>query len=423
MSLCPPSADSLIHHRPFVLFWAARVCATVAMQMQAVAVGWQIYDLTNSPLDLGLVGLAQFLPALLLFLFTGHAADRYDRRTVLRICQFVEGCAVAVLAWGTFAGWITRELILATALVIGAARAFEAPALAALLPTIVPPGLFPRAVAGSASANQFATIAGPAAGGLIYAANPVAAYAASSALFIAASILVALIPILTKVSLRGPFSIASLFAGFRFIWRHPIVLGAISLDMFAVLLGGATALLPVFARDILHTDAQGLGLLRASPAVGALAVSLALAWWPMRRRVGPIMYACVAVFGVATIVFALSRSMALSIAALAVLGAVDLVSVVIRSTLVQLATPDVMRGRVSAVNSLFIGTSNQLGEFRAGAMAALIGAVPAALVGGIGTLVIVALWIRLFPPLFHVDEMQAITPAAAPPIKSAATGS
>ena len=404
------SADapvSLFGHRAFALFWLARVLATVAMQMQAVAVGWQIYDLTNSPLDLGLVGLAQFLPAVLLFLLTGHAADRYDRRLVLRLAQTVEGVAVALLAWATFGGWINREIILAASFAIGAARAFEGPALSSLLPTIVPPQLFPRAVAGSASANQFATIAGPAVGGLIYAAYPVAAYAVSATLFVIASVLVAAIPLLVAASKRDRFSVRALFAGFDFIRRHPVVLGAISLDLFAVLLGGATALLPVFARDILQVDAQGLGFLRAAPALGALTVSIILARWPLRQNVGRIMYACVAIFGIATIVFALSRSLLLSMAALAILGAADLVSVVIRSTLVQLVTPDEMRGRVSAVNSLFIGTSNQLGEFRAGAMAALIGSVPAVLVGGVGTLLIVTLWIRLFPQLYRIDGMQA----------------
>jgi MFS family permease len=406
MSLGPQPSESLLRNRPFVLFWLTRVGAPIAMQMQAVAVGWQIYNLTGSPLDLGLVGLAQFLPALVLFLLTGHAADRYDRRVVLRICQTVEALAVAFLAWGTLAGWITREAILLASLAIGAARAFEAPALASLLPTIVPAEIFPRAVAGSASANQFATIAGPALGGLIYAVSPFAAYAVSAALFFIASLFVALIPILSAGRRKEPFSVAFLFAGFSFIWRQPVVLGAISLDMFAVLLGGATALLPVFARDVLHTDAVGLGLLRAAPAIGALATSVVLARWPLGGGIGRIMYGCVALFGAATMVFALSQSLVLSMAALAILGAADLISVVIRFTLVQIETPDEMRGRVSAVNSLFIGTSNQLGEFRAGAMAAFIGAMPAVLIGGIGTLLIVALWIRLFPQLFRVDRLE-----------------
>jgi MFS family permease len=386
------------------------MCATVALQMQAVSIGWQIYALTDNPFDLGLVGLAQFLPAMLLFLLTGHVADRYDRRTVLRICQTIEALAVATIAWGTYAGWITRETILGAALLIGAARAFEAPALSALLPTIVPPDLFPRAVAGSASANQFATIAGPAVGGLVYAVSPVAAYAISATLFFTASVLVALIPLVVVAGRREPFSLASLFAGFAFIRRQPIVFGAISLDLFAVLLGGATALLPVFARDVLHTDAAGLGLLRACPAIGAFATSIVLTRWPLRRNVGRVMYACVALFGCATIAFGMSHSLPLSMAALVVLGVADLISVVIRSTLIQLETPDEMRGRVGAVSSLFIGTANQLGDFRAGTMAALIGSVPAVLFGGVGTLVIVAIWMRLFPQLYNVDSMQATRP-------------
>jgi MFS family permease len=406
----PEAAASLVRHRPFAVFFVVRVCATVAMQMQAVAVGWQIYALTGSPLDLGLVGLAQFLPAMLMFLLTGHVADRYDRRVVLRICQSFEAVGIATLAWGTYSGWINRDIILGVCLLLGTARAFEAPSLAALLPTIVPPALFPRAVAGSASANQFATIAGPAVGGLIFAVSPFAAYALSATLYFTAAIMVGLVPLLGAVPKRERASLASLFAGFTFIRSQPIVLGAISLDLFAVLLGGATALLPVFARDVLHTDAAGLGLLRACPAVGALATSIVLARWPLRRNVGRVMFICVAVFGTATIVFAASHVLLLSMAALFVLGVADLISVVIRSTLVQLATPDEMRGRVSAVNSLFIGASNQLGEFRAGVMAALIGSVWAVMVGGIGTLVVVVIWMRFFPQLYEVETMQAVQP-------------
>ncbi|HET9903633.1 MAG TPA: MFS transporter [Xanthobacteraceae bacterium] len=409
MSPAASPSGSLVRHGPFARFFVVRIFATVALQIQAVAVGWQIYGLTGDPFDLGLVGLAQFLPAMLLFPFTGHVADRYDRRTVLRLCQAAEAAAVAALMWGTASGAIGREAILGASLVIGAARAFEAPALSALLPVIVSPELFPRAVAGSASANQFATIAGPALGGLVYALSPVAAYAFGAVLFLAASTLVGFIPLAGRPAERtGRFSLESLFAGFAFIRRQPIVLGAISLDLFAVLLGSTIALLPVFARDVLATDAAGLGILRACPAVGALAMSLALARWPLRQNVGRTMYACVALFGCATVAFAASRSLVLSMTALAILGMADLVSVVVRSTLIQLETPDAMRGRVSAVNSLFIGAANQLGDFRAGAMAALIGAVPAALFGGIGTLVIVVLWMRLFPALYGVQSMQAV---------------
>jgi MFS family permease len=415
MTTAQPPSDQLVRNRPFVLFWLMRVFATLGMQMQAVAVGWQLYDLTNSPLDLGLVGLAQFLPAMLLFLLTGHAADRFDRRQILRICQCVEGVAIAVLAWCTYTGTINRDVILLASLALGAARAFEGPTIHALLPTIVPATLFPRAVAGSASANQFATIAGPAIGGVIYAINPVAAYALPSILFFLAATLVTLIPILMAGIRREPFTLKSLFAGFAFIRHQPVILGAIAIDLFAVLLGASVAILPVFARDILHTDAEGLGFLRASPAIGALAVSLVLMRWPLRGRAGHALFACIAIFGAATLVFGFSRSLPLSMAALAILGAADLVSVVIRSTLVQLATPDAMRGRVSAVNSLFISASNQLGEFRAGAVAAALGAVPAVLIGGLCSLFIVAAGLRLFPALFRVDDMQSVRPPEKAP--------
>ena len=407
----PP--DSLLRHKPFVRFWVARVGTTIAIQMQAVAVGWQVYDLTQNPLDLGLVGLAQFLPALVLVLFAGHVADRYDRTLVLRICFAIEGLAIALLAFATAGGWITRELILATVVVLGAARSFEAPALSSLLPNVVPAELFPRAVAGSASANQFATIVGPAVGGLLFAVSPVATYALSSALLFVAGLLIGLICVGAPPTRRERLSFQALFAGFVFIRRSPVVLGAIALDMFAVLLGGATARFPVFARDILMAGPWGLGLLRASPALGALVTSLVLARWPLRRRVGHIMYACVAIFGVATIVFALSSSLPLSMAALAVLGAADVASVVIRQSLVQLETPDEMRGRVSAVNALFITTSNQLGEFRAGVVAAWLGAVPAVVIGGVGALLVVLIGIRAFPALFQVDQMQTTRPPKA----------
>jgi MFS family permease len=381
------------------------MCSTIAIQVQAVAVGWQIYDLTHSPLALGLVGLAQFLPMLGLILFAGHAADRYDRRLVLRLCLTVQAFAVGVLAAGTLGGWITRDIIFPTVFVLGAARAFESPALSSLLPTIVPAELFPRAVASSASANQFATIAGPAIGGLVYAASPVAAYSLATTLLVVGAIMIGLLRTDRPKIAREPVSRAALFAGFAYIRRHPIILGAISLDLFAVLLGGATALLPLFARDILETGPWGLGLLRASPAAGALVTSVVLIYRPLRGGVGRIMFGAVTVFGLATIVFALSRSLPLSMMALAVLGAADVVSVVIRSTLVQLETPDAMRGRVSAVNSLFIGTSNQLGEFESGVTAAWFGAVPAVVLGGVGTLLVVVICMRLFPELLAADRL------------------
>jgi MFS family permease len=401
-----PTADTPIgRHRPFQLFWLARVFATVALQMLVVAVGWQVYAMTGSALDLGLVGLAQFVPAFLLVLIAGHVADRYDRSVVLRLCQIIEGLAAAGLALGTAGGWLTRELVFFFVFVLGAARAFEAPTLQALLPGIVPMPLLPKAVAGSASANQAATIAGPALGGLLYVYSPTLVYAICCALFIAASFLVSLINVARTAPKREKINVQVLFAGITFIRKKPVILGAISLDMFAVLLGGATALLPIYAKDILHFGPIGLGLLRAAPAIGALVMAIALARWSLNKNAGRKMFAAVAIFGVATLVFALSTSFLLSIAALVVLGAADMVSVVVRQTLVQMQTPDNMRGRVTAVNTLFVGTSNQLGEFRAGTMAEFTGALVAVIAGGAGTLLIVALWMKLFPALRKVDDL------------------
>ena len=399
------SQTSILHHKPFRRFWLARVASTIANQMLGVAVGWQIYALTGSVFYLGLVGLAQFLPMFLLTLVVGHTADRYDRRRVAAVCQIIEGAALAGLAVGSYGGWLSKEAILATVFVSGAARAFEGPTMQALVPGLVPQELIPTAAAWSASANQTASIVGPALGGLLYMLGPTSVYATAGLLFFAASSFMAAIRSDRAPLQREPVSIRSLFAGIAFIRSRPEILGAISLDLFAVLLGGATALLPVYARDILSTGPWGLGLLRSAPALGALAMSLFLARNPLRRRVGRIMFVSVFIFGVATIVFALSTSFALSIGALIVLGAADVISVVIRSSLVQIETPDAMRGRVSAVNSMFIGTSNQLGEFESGASAALFGTVPAVLIGGVGTILVVLLWMRFFPRLAAIDSL------------------
>jgi MFS family permease len=397
---------SVLQHKPFRLFWLARVCSTLAFQMQGVAVGWQIYALTGSTWYLGLVGLAQFLPMFLLTLATGHVADRYDRRRVAAVCQVVESTALALLAIGSFSGALGKEAILVVMLVSGAARAFEYPTMHALVPGLVPQELIPQASAWSASANQTASIVGPALGGLLYALGPAVVYGSAAFLFLAASVLILTIRVARLPRLREPISVQSLFAGIAFIRSRPEILGAISLDLFAVLLGGATALLPVYARDILGTGPLGLGLLRTAPALGALAMSVFLARSPLRHRVGRIMFTSVFIFGIATIVFAISTSFTLSILALIVLGAADVISVVIRSSLVQIETPDEMRGRVSAVNAMFIGTSNQLGEFESGATAALFGTVPSVLIGGIGTLLVVLLWIRLFPKLVQIDSLR-----------------
>ncbi len=406
-SFNPVSGTSILRHKPFALFWLARVSASLAFQIQGVAVGWQIYALTGSALYLGLVGLAQFLPMFLLTLVVGHIADRYDRRTVARLCQIVEGLAVGTLAFGSFSGWQSKESILAIVSIVGAARAFEGPTMQALLPGLVPTPLIPKAIAWASSAYQTASIVGPAFGGLLYGAGSTTAYATASILFFAASSFVALIRIERTSSKREPASVQSLFAGIAFIRSRPVILGSISLDLFAVLLGGATALLPVYARDILVTGPWGLGLLRSAPALGALAMSVFLARHPLERRVGRIMFGAVVTFGVATILFAVSTSFILSLGTLIILGAADVISVVIRSSLVQIKTPDEMRGRVNAVNSMFIGTSNQLGEFESGLTAALFGVVPAVLIGGVGTIVVVIIWMRFFPQLFRIDSLES----------------
>ena len=367
--------------------------------MLAVAVGWRIYALTNSPLDLGLVGLAQFVPMVLLTLLVGHAADRYDRRWIAATCQVVEGVAAAVLAVGTLRGFLGRDAIYAAVAVIGAARAFESPALAALLPDLLSRDLVERGSAWSASASQTAQIVGPALGGGLYVFGPAIVFAVAAALFLAAAVLLVRICHKPAPTKRTATTLRSFFAGLAFVWGDPPILGTVSLDLFAVLLGGVTALLPIFARDILMTGPWGLGLLRSAPAIGALAMSVYLAHRPLQTPTGPTMFAAVILFGTATIMFALSTNFGLSLVSLAVLGASDVVSVVIRFSLVQLRTPQAMRGRVSAVNALFIGTSNQLGEFESGLTAALFGTVPAALIGGIGTIAVAVLWMRLFPQL------------------------
>ncbi|WP_454727533.1 MULTISPECIES: MFS transporter [Cupriavidus] len=398
--------DSVFRDPSFRLFWFARLCTTIGYQIFTVAVGWQIYDLTRDPFMLGMVGLVQFLPSVILLLMSGHVADRFDRRVIVRTCQTLEALIAVSMAVASLKGWITREHIFVFVALIGATRAFETPTLQALLPSVVTARQLPRAVAMSSSAVQTAIIIGPALGGFAYVAGPGVVYAISAALFAIAACLVSALKLRQAVQRNNtPVSIATLFAGIAYIRSRPVLLGAISLDLFAVLLGGATALLPIYARDILHTGPWGLGLLRSSPALGALTTALWLAHHPMNRRVGRIMFGAVAVFGVATMVFGVSRWLPLSMAALVMLGASDMISVVVRSTLVQLDTPDEMRGRVGAVNSVFIGASNQLGEFESGVTAALLGPVGAVLLGGLGTLVVVAVWMRLFPSLADRDRL------------------
>lgn len=402
------ATNPLFRQHAFLYFWATRIFTTMANQMMMVGVGWQMYELTESAWDLGLVGLAQFLPALALTLVVGQVADRFDRRRVLGLCLAAQALIVASMVWGTLGGWISREHILLASVALGATKAFQMPTQQALAPLLVPADLLPRALAFNAAGSQFAIITGPAAGGFIYVAGAQTVYASCGLLFLCALVFLSQIRYEHAPAIaRQPVSWDSLFAGIRFIWQRKPVLGAISLDLFAVLLGGATALLPIYARDILHTGPWGLGFLRAAPAVGAFAMSLWLTHHSIERGAGKLMFTAVAIYGVATLIFGLSTNFLLSLAMLAISGGADMISVVIRQSLVQLETPDEMRGRVSAVNSIFIGASNQLGEFESGATAAAFGAVGSVVVGGLGTLAIVALWIKLFPQLARRERLQA----------------
>ncbi len=399
-------STSLFRNPKFLRYFLSQGSSQLAYQMLVVAVGWQMYDLTNSALSLGLIGLVQFLPQLLLALVAGHVADRHDRRRIASVCMLAQGSIGAVLAAGSLGGWINSETIYACAFLLGAARTFQSPAMQSMLPSLVDRSVFPTAINYTTAARNFSSIAGPALGGGIYLFGAGAVYSTCTALYGLASVLI--VGLGAKIAAgREPATLKSVFAGMSYIRSKPDILGAISMDLFAVLLGGVTALLPIYARDILHTGPEGLGLLRAGPAAGALLMTAFLARVPLKRRVGHAMYAGVAVFGLGTIVFALSHSLILSLLMLMLLGAGDMISVVVRSTLVQLETPDHMRGRVTAVNSIFLGTSSQLGQFQTGSVAALVGAVPAAVIGGIGTLIVVALWIKLFPSLFNRDTLNA----------------
>jgi len=392
----------------FMRFWWSRLANTSANQMLMVAVGWQMYDLTGSAWDLGLVGLLQFAPALLLVLVAGHVVDRFHRARIVGLCMAAQTAIAALLAFSAHQQWASRELLLAISVLLGTVKAFQMPAQQALAPALVPPEVLPRALAFSSMGSQAAIVVGPAVGGFVYVAGAHAVYAVCAALFAIAGALVAGVRYEHAPAASRKVDAATLLAGVHFVRHRPVVLGAISLDLFAVLLGGATALLPIFAKDILHTGPWGLGLLRASPAAGAVAMSLLLTRWPIARRAGRVLLGAVALYGAATLVFGLSHWFGLSMAALVVAGAADMVSIVIRQSLVQLDTPDDMRGRVSAVNSVFIGASNQLGEFESGATAALLGPVGSVLLGGVGTLVVAGLWLKLFPALAQRDQLAQI---------------
>jgi MFS family permease len=402
------SPSRLFSYGGFVRFWFARVAGNAGSQMLLIALGWQMYNLTGSAWDLGLVGLLQFLPALMLVLVAGHVVDRHQRARVLALCFACQAGIAALLCAVSIYGAMRREWLLLISVALGTLRAFQMPAQQALTPSLVPAELLPRALAFSSSGMQAAIIAGPALGGALYIAGPDVTYATCALLCVAASALCITIRY-HHVPPTGDMSFDTLLAGLRFVAAHKVVLGAISLDLFAVLLGGATALLPMYAKDVLDVGPGGLGLLRSAPAAGALVMSLVLTRWPVRRRTGHQLLSAVAVYGMTMVIFGWSTDFALSLAALAVGGAADMVSVVIRQTLVQLETPNDMRGRVSAVNAVFIGASNQLGEFESGATAAWLGLVESVVLGGIGTCLVAALWWRLFPDLAERDRLLAIT--------------
>lgn len=402
----PVNSDSLLQHRSFVAFWIARAGSSFGFQMLSIVVSWQIYSITGRALDLGLIGLAQFLPSVTLALFAGHVADQFDRRRVVMWGQIAEWLAIVTLGVLTFTHHVNEVIILGLVFIFATAKAMEAPSMQSMLPALVPPHLLARAMAANAVSGQAAAMVGPAIGGLLYIAGSSIVYLACGLLYFLSIVMVSRLQYEQAPPQRVPATFSTLFAGIRFIRNRPDVLGVISLDLFAVLLGGATALLPIFAKDISHTGPWGLGLLRGAPAVGGLLVGFWLSRRALTHHVGMIMFAAVAGFGAATLIFALSTTLWLSMIALFFLGAFDMVSMVIRGALVQLDTPDEMRGRVSAVNSIFINTSNQLGEFESGLLAAWVGAVPAAAIGGIGTLLVVGLWMAWFPNLRRRQRLE-----------------
>jgi MFS family permease len=398
-------ALSVFVHRDFRNYILARFLSSLAMMMLSVAVGWQVYDMTRDPIALGFVGLAQFLPAFLLALPGGHAADRFDRgRIVLAALGLQLGAAAALLALTLFQVNM-HHAVFAVLTLVGIARAFFGPASQSIVPLLVPERDIARAVAWNSTSFQSAFIAGPALGGALYLFGAAAVYASAAGLLVVSAALVSSLKKTLRARSETAGGIESVLAGVRYVWSRKEILGAVSLDLFAVLFGGATALLPIYASDILHTGPLGLGLLRSAPAVGAALTAVWLARRPLQHHAGRNLFIFVAVFGLSTVIFGISPYFPLSMAALLVLGAADMVSVVIRHTLVQIRTPDSMRGRVSAVNSIFIGASNELGEFESGVTAGLFGTVPAVVLGGLGTLVVVALWWRVFPSLRGIDRI------------------
>ena len=402
-----PQANAAFQYPGFRYFMAARFLITASSEMQSVAIGWQVYNLTHRPLDLGLVGLAQFLPGIVLFLVAGHTADRLPRRRILQACYAAFSLNSLLLLELTFRGLHSVWPVYAALLMNGTIRAFNMPTGQAFLPQLVKPADFPNAVAWGSSIFQAAMITGPLVGGLLYglSGTPVPVYGGAAVVYLLGLLLVSQIRVQTPQRPRGVASPGVVLEGLRFIWREKLILGAISLDLFAVLLGGAVALLPIYAKEILFVGTTGLGILRAAPGVGAIAMAVVMAYRPLTRRAGSTMLACVFGFGICAIVFGLSRNLALSLAALILMGAFDMVSVIIRHTVIQLGTPDEMRGRVSSVNMVFIGASNEVGQFESGITAEWFGTVPAVVLGGIGTLLVVVSWVWLFPALRRVDRL------------------
>jgi MFS family permease len=384
---------------------AARFLTTFAVQMQSVAIGWQVYATTGNPLDLGLIGLAQFLPFIILILPAGQVADRQDRRFILALCYVLEAVCAALLLLYTLSGITEVWPVFATLVLFGSARAFSQPAAHAITPNLVPVGAFSNAIALNSSASHIASITGPAAGGVLYLLGPNIVYSLVMVILIISVFMMIRVNLPKIIRAPEPASWHTVFEGMRFIRSRPIVLGAISLDLFAVLFGGATAMLPAYASDILHTGPEGLGILRTAPAVGAAVIAVLLAFHPVVRRVGHWLFASVFIFGISIIAFGLSTNFLLSLCALIVLGGSDMISVYIRHMLVQLETPDAIRGRVSAVSAVFIGASNELGDFRSGVTAAWWGVVPSVVLGGIATVAITTLWMRWFPHLTRIDKM------------------
>jgi MFS family permease len=389
----------------YIPFAVSRVLSALGSQGIAIALGWLVYDKTNSAFDLGFIGLCQFLPMVVLTFVVGHVADRFDRRRIALICQVLKSAVAITLTLAIFENWLTVPEIFAAVILLGSAQAFEQPTMQSLVPSIVPASYLQQALSMTTAITQTATIIGPSLGGLLYGFDPLAPFMVSSVLFLIASACVSAIRTVRGGNSRAPVTVQSVFAGVSFIFSRPVMLGTISLDLFAVLLGGATALLPIYARDILHAGPWALGVLRSAPAVGGIMMSIFITRMPIKRAVGVKMLAAVTAFGLITILFSLSTNIALSIFALVLMGAADTISVVVRITLVQMLTPDAMRGRVNAVNSLFVGTSNQLGAFESGMVAGFVGPVVAGVIGGIGTIAIVLLWMKLFPDLRKVKTL------------------